>query len=90
MEGGFGQEQILHDQVIEHRQGLVGVGGDDDVVEAFDPALAIADFDKIFAAVHGGDAGGETDAVGISLRQALHIGAAAAEHGAPRRPVAHA
>ena len=61
---------------------------DHDMVESPDAAVAVADFDAVVAALHGGDAGGEPDAVFVVLGQALDIGSGTAADRPPLRTVA--
>ena len=87
---GAKQPPLFGRRLVEHSQRLVGMRCDDDVVEDFDIAVAIADFDPFGAAVDRCCAGGKPDAVGVAPGQSFDIGAAAAEHGAPLRTIADA
>ena len=70
----------------EHRQRLVGVGGDDDRVVRRDLAVAVGDLHAVRGLEHRGDLGAEAD-VGQPGADPADVLAGAAGHGAPlRRP----
>ena len=69
----------------QHCERLICMGGDHHGVEALAAARGVDQFDPGAVAQDRNDGVRNRDPVGIGLRQTLHIGAAAADDGAPLR-----
>ena len=89
---GEGAEDLLlrRRRVGEHRERLVGVRGDDDLVEALGLAARRRDLHAVVEALDRAHGRREADAVGERRGERLDVALGAAGDGAPLRPPAQA